>query len=188
MRFIITIGERKRIHLKENFELVQADFVTMSSASQMSSTAESGFEYGSVNRNLIAICGIGASDAKNTRGAYGLWKNIVENELVALEMTNGESSELAINEETTQSTETKPTSAFHANSIDKDLSEVAYGALQDGAETNYSGEEALVGCFVTALDDDTLHLGGDASSLTALKEEPTAISKLAQKYNLRGSR
>jgi acyl transferase domain-containing protein len=166
---------------------VQHDVVTMSSSPDSFKTANTGLENGSVNQKLVAICGIGVCDAEKSRGAQALWKNIVNSELITTNerKTNSDSAKLVDDETITNGSARKLNGPIQQDSIEGVLSEVAYEALQDGAGMNYRGQEALVGCFVTAFENDPSR---ESTSLffTEPKDESTAASRLAQRYGLQG--
>jgi hypothetical protein len=161
----------------------------MSNSPNSFKTANTGLENDSLNRKLVAICGIGVCDAKNTRGAQGLWKKIVEGELIARDekKINREGAEFVRDETITHGSERKSNGPVRRGGIEKILSEVAYEALQDGAVMNYRGHEPLVGCFVTAFEKSPPR-DNTSSIFTKPKEESTPASKLIQRYDLRGPR
>jgi hypothetical protein len=111
----------------------------------------------------IAITGIGLRLAGGVRGADGLWNRLRSRET----QQAGASAEEEAADPVTEDEQN--------DQLRQTLLEVAYEALQDGANPWYRGEEARVGVFVSG---NAQQLEGDSSM----------ANQVSRRYDLSGPR
>ena len=136
--------------------------------------------------DLFAICGLGVRASGDVRGAEALWNKLTAHfhgagsgsgeKDIGHELNDEDRR--AISDETGQLAQVQQT-----------LLEVAYEAIQDGAQVNYRGQKARVGCFVTTFGEEcTQRDENDQGYSTEETGDATLASQVSETYDLAGPR